>query len=360
MDPSSCSNSHFVTDNAFLQHPFNLCETPIIGFVVPLAALCILKIVINITAWKLYYVRQRIRRLKKRRIPLVPILGALVAIGYMLLLVLVSVNVAHAGNGGATALYALMSVFWGLACLLLVRKLIGFGRRLIPLATFNQPIIPTDTTSSGSLDKVENIETKLKLLNTFDFALRALFTLQLLILAATLIVGCIVNLADAPNPVWPRVVFGLVGSFAVLLVITLLYHLERLCQASYFFMTILSSHQGDGMDKLKKNIQIMRVSQVIWLGTGMFMIIPHLLIAAGILPLHWYVVILMLMIESIASTFAFCSSKPSTKARPRDGNDNEPEFAAPIVPIRIGNRMMEPTSPISSKARRTGIENIAQ
>jgi hypothetical protein len=339
MDAAGCTSLLFATDNVFVSHPGDVCKTPTLAFIFVFVALVICKFFVNGMAWRLWFARQKAgARLRefRNRLPIVPVLSAILCCLYLLLFLLTVTNVANASNGGATALYSIMFSIWGVSGLLLVKKLVRLGRRLIPLA--RSPSVLLQVQSMSSTVPPEAFENRLRLLDTFDSVMKVVVFIQLSLLLVASVIACTIGLID-PQGVWSRIVFGLIGCFGSMLFLLLHYHLERIVQAASFFLSSIdTSRRNDEVTGIERLIRNMRMSQLLWFSTGTAMAIPHLLIAANILPPHWYIVVLMLSVETLASTYAFYTSKPRFKRRP----DSPERERAPLVAMELpGNALVD-------------------
>lgn len=251
------------------------------------------------------------RKTGSRRLPIVPTLGSILVALYTLLLVAVALNIANFYNGGALAIYSIMAVLWGITCAFLVKKLIRLGRSMIPLAASNQSSLLSSSASTPLVEKVETIEMKMRILGTFDPVLKVIVSLMGGILFGLLVFGTIVPLSLGQSEPWIQVTFGLIGVFNCLLAASLIYHLERLIQASQCFIALLVATMRDNdVLRMTKSINMMRSSQLMWLFTGSMSSIPHLLVASGTIVFHFYVLLILLSMEATCAAFALYSTKP--------------------------------------------------
>jgi hypothetical protein len=342
MDQTGCSSS-FATDNWIVQHPLSPCQVPLAAFIVVLALLTFVKAYVVVRVWIFWLKRRADMRKGARkaafmnRYPVVPTLLTTVVFTYALQLILVATNSVNAYNGGGTVLYAIAAFFWGGYCLFHVKKYVSLGRKLIPLALVQGP--PSgNVNSSSSNDKSaveieghqhaisQSAEKTLSLLNTFDRGLQILVGLMGLSLILMLVIAFIPGLIYPGDDLWPRFVFGLVGAFALFLEITLIYHLERLVNATKICMESIGASNGANTIKLKHAIKIMRTSQLVWFISGNITSLIHLLVACKVIDLSWIFVLCVLGIETTASTFAYFATrsrakKSSTKTESSTGKD---------------------------------------
>ena len=331
MDPRGCPDPLWVTDNAFELHLNQPCQSPLLGWILTFTFLTSIKTYVVIGIWRVWFFQRRQELRKKtsvRRYPIVPTLTTATVLCYYLLLVLVATNTVNAYNGGAFAIYSVMCFLWGIYTLLFIRKYVRAGKRLIPLALAHRPPI---LVSSGA-DKSASIETKIRMLNTFDLPLRILLGSQVFALIVTLITGGILFPSQPDQRVFMRISFGFIGSFGVLLAFALIHQGERLIQATKYSLSLLGEEQRRSEDASKafSVIRLLRLGQVVWFVTGGFMGTVHMVIAADALSPYWYIIFLMLTMETIASSFSFFSSRP----KGWKGSDQPLSSPSPLAPKR--------------------------
>jgi hypothetical protein len=363
MDATNCSRDGLLaTDEWIIKHPYSTCEVPVPALVTVLCFIVVVKIAVQFDVWRFWLKRQANMRKGKVRLkfihrqPIVPVLSSAVTAVYVLTLVLVPTNVISANNGWGTVLYALSVFFWGIICLFHVKKYVMLGRKLIPLALIRGPL-PINSSSSNEdsssrdpppYEWSHSAEKMLSLLNTFDFVLQFLIALMGMCLVLMIFIAFIPGLIFPANELWARLVFALTGVSALLLEVTLLYHLERLIRATKICSQSIGEKNGGNLGPLREALRIMRTSQIVWFLLGNITTSIHLLAATGVIDISWIFILVNITVETIGSAFAFfVTRRPGKKRRAKtDVNSakNEVAMVAPKAVVVIDDRS-NPTVP---------------
>jgi hypothetical protein len=321
MDTSGCPPG-WATDMWLVSHASQPCAVPVAAFFTVLLFYIVVKLLVLYPTWRFWLKRYRdMKKIKgplAQRHPIVPSLVTALAMFYILIVSLVGANVASARNGGGTALYGVMSSVWGVYCLFHVKKYISLGRKLIPLAQARyrpDGTASSDGQSHSSTKKETSLstaaETSLSVLSKADRPLQVMQVMMMLNVMVLFIISILPTLLYPAEERWPRAMLGLVGTYALCLYVSLMWHLERLVNATRICGQTVQSSQGTR--KLQHAIKIMRVSQVVWFVTGNITFLSHLLAAVYVIDLSWILLLCMMLIETSTSVFAFLA----TRSRPR-------------------------------------------
>ena len=350
MDQTGCP-PWYATDNILIPHPQTPCTAPILGFIIPVVVVILFKTYVLRGVWTFWLSRRaemRKSRAFMNRHPVVPVLLTTVNVLFVVFLVLVMTNVASASNGGAMLLFSITCFVWAGYCLFHVKKYVGLGRRLIPLAVAQVPGSPAQSPSTSSAAVVNDsqasvetsrqVENSLKILNTFDGSLLVLVALMVLSSSGSVIVMLIPGLMFPQVEAWPRASFGLFGFFSLFLEWSLIYHLERLIRATKLIFNEAAKGQNESISSAKiiHAIKMMRISQAVWFFLGNTAFLVFLLGAIGVIDMGYILLVCLLVIETAASSFAYFATTIKAKTRKNQSSASSKDRGAHAAKQPVG------------------------
>jgi hypothetical protein len=278
----------------------NSCSAEILVWIFFMVGNVLLSTWIAFTRTKLH-----LKRENRRAAPLIVILSWASTLIVFLFLILPFFGL-NALNGGTLVLFVLECVTFNLKGIFLLRKLVALGRKIIPL--------------SSKFMAFEEKSMAVANLSRINGLLLVSLTACWITSAGQLVCLLIIQFAlpVSQRSISVRTVWGLEGSVVLLICGSLVYQLQRCIVCIRPINTVgLNANQ---ISKLKRTISRMQRQQLIVVLLSLPGVILYILLAAGVIPLHYSTVLVVIGLDVLGNLLMVRTqnSKPHDARRDPD------------------------------------------
>ena len=306
METTGCP-SMYATDLILTPTPLSendICATNFIPWIVVLVVFSCGNVWVSIRRQRLHLI---MTAKKKHSVPLMVALSWLTTIAG-LLFIFIPFTGGNAANGGTLVLLSIVFASFGIKSLLLMKKLVGLGERIIPL--------------SRKVLLVEKVKTSIveKNLSSTNSVLRVMFSLGWLILVIQSLMLIVIDFAvPERNTIWITVALGLQVGLNVLLCICIVYQYQRCISA---VRRTFGGSDGDMDAKLVHTVGKMRNHQLIILSLNIPSTIFYALSAASVIPRRYEVILVIIGTELMINLLIVRTQQVKPRTNPSSGEDS--------------------------------------
>lgn len=245
------------------------------------------------------------KRPGRRAMPWIVILSYISSLVVLLYLVLPFFGV-NAANGGTAILLELEYLTFDIKGLLMLRKLVKLGRRIIPVSHK----VHLDDGSSFHTSESDSRELNASRLSSVDRVLKILFVLGWITMTAQVWFLTVMIYAKRElTPVWFTVAFAIQDFHLAVVVVSITYQLQRCIAAIQRTYTGTSAAPNTEQSSvLLRAASKLRAQQMIVCFLAVPALIGYTLLVVDIMPRHYGVVVAMMLTSDAVTNFCLLVS----------------------------------------------------
>jgi len=344
MNQSGCPVGWATDQVVFYISPDFACDASVAVYIALGCTVCGLRLLAAVghtTMWKERERKMRTRMRNNRRgenprFPFIPVLSWLLVIDYTIFFALSGTNVGNPQNGLPAFFYGIGWLLFGIIALFYLLKFLRLGHRIAPRSKMmtvassdgsdNRVVDGTNNGSTASSAPVMVVGVASNQINRdslsyLDRASKVHFVLAMVALLGQTVCLCVTGMALPGNYRVIQAANGFQVWFLLQLLTGLIHHCERVKGAISTGIkankkALLASTSSNDLSKV---VTRLRHQQFVFFATAFPAMCVYCLVAAGVIPLRYYVIVIFMLLDCIATmgivTINFIATRRKKKRR---------------------------------------------